>query len=105
MAQVIWTEPALENLEEIAEYIALSNPGAAASLVQSVFEAVERLERFPDSGRIPQEVGEFDYRELIVNPCRVFYKAHEQAVYIVHVLRQERDVRRYILSSKDATRS
>lgn len=29
MAQVIWTEPALDNLNDIAEYSAVSNPYAA----------------------------------------------------------------------------
>lgn len=52
MAQVIWTEPALENLNELAEYIALSNPQAARVLVKNIFTAVDRLEVFPLSGRI-----------------------------------------------------
>jgi toxin ParE1/3/4 len=74
MAQVIWTEPALNDLSDVAEYIALSNPIAAQQFVQTTFEKVQRLEIFPDSGRIPPELENFSYREIIVNPCRVFYK-------------------------------
>ena len=37
MAQVIWTEPALSDLDAIADYISLDNPEAAKALVQRVF--------------------------------------------------------------------
>lgn len=37
MAQVTWTEPALSDLDEIAEYIALDNPGAAHRFVKKYF--------------------------------------------------------------------
>ena len=38
MARLIWTEPALNDLETIAEYIALDKPDAAKKYVQRVFE-------------------------------------------------------------------
>ena len=56
MAQVIWTEPAIDNIDEIAEYIALSNPMAASKLVLDVLSVVGRLEDHPESGRVPEEV-------------------------------------------------
>jgi plasmid stabilization system protein ParE len=34
MAQIIWIEPALLDLNEIAEYIALGKPGTARRLVK-----------------------------------------------------------------------
>jgi len=37
MAQVIWTEPALQDLNEIGEFIALDKISAANKLVQKVF--------------------------------------------------------------------
>ena len=48
MAQVIWTEPALQDLNEIAEYIALDKLSAAKKLVQNIFSSTDRLEKFPD---------------------------------------------------------
>lgn len=101
MAQIIWTEPALDDLNHIAEYIAVSHPFAARQLVEKVFNKVERLEQFPDSGRIPEEISTLNYRELVVNPCRVFYKVDKELVYILHVLRQERDLRKFLLSSEN----
>ncbi|WP_133154128.1 type II toxin-antitoxin system RelE/ParE family toxin, partial [Vibrio sp. 10N.261.49.E11] len=38
MAEVIWSEPALSDLNDIAEYIALENLVAAKQLVQNVFD-------------------------------------------------------------------
>ena len=98
MAQIIWTEPALENLNDIAEYIAISNMYAAKKLVENVFNKVQRLIQFPESGKIPKEVASLNYREVVVNPCRVFYKVEQDSVFILHVLRQERDLRKFILT-------
>jgi toxin ParE1/3/4 len=94
--ELIWTEPAVKDLDSLAEYIALSNPVAACELVQRVFNAVERLSRFPESGRFPPELEGFPYREVIVNPCRVFYRIENNKVFILHVFRQERDIRRFL---------
>ncbi|GAA0232825.1 type II toxin-antitoxin system RelE/ParE family toxin [Marinomonas primoryensis] len=101
MAQIIWTEPALNNLNDIAEYIAVSNPYAARQLVERVFSKVQRLEQFPDSGRIPEEISTLNYREVVVNPCRIFYKVDNDSIYILHLLRQERDLRKFLLSTEN----
>ena len=57
MAQVSWAEPAVSDLNEIAEYIAPENPSAARKLVQQVGAAVERLDRHLKSGKVPAEPG------------------------------------------------
>ena len=49
MARLIWTEPALQDLEEIAEYIALDDTSAAKRLVSKVFTVMEKLEKYPNS--------------------------------------------------------
>ncbi|CAH6803457.1 Type II toxin-antitoxin system RelE/ParE family toxin [Vibrio chagasii] len=100
MAEVIWSEPALSDLNEIAEYIALENLVAAKQLVQNVFDQVERLSDFPESGRLPPELEHLNYREVVVNPCRVFYKLEGDKVYILFVMRSERDLRRFLLSKQ-----
>jgi len=101
MAQIIWTEPALTDLNDIAEYIAIDKLNAATSLVQRVFSAVERLEKHPHSGRKPPELKDSRYREVIVGPCRIFYRIVEQDIYILFVMRSERRLRDYMLESRD----
>ena len=99
MAEVIWTSPALDDLNELAEYIALSNIAAAKKLTQKIFDKISRLESHPESGKRPLELSNLNYREVNVNPCRIFYKVDGDKVYILHVMRQERDLRRFILQS------
>ena len=50
MVEIIWTEPALADLDAIADYIAIENSAAASELVQRVFRHVEQLETHPKSG-------------------------------------------------------
>ena len=90
MAEVIWTEPALQALDAMAEYIALDNPAAASHLVREVFDKTERLEAFPQSGRIPPELPNSVYRELVLPPCRIFYREDESRVLVVYVMRVQR---------------
>jgi toxin ParE1/3/4 len=68
MAQVVWTEPALSDLNAIAEYIALDKPSAAANLVQKIFSSTVKLEQFPELGRKPPEFIKSRYLEIIENP-------------------------------------
>ncbi|MDP4945061.1 type II toxin-antitoxin system RelE/ParE family toxin [Alishewanella sp. SMS8] len=99
MAEVIWTEPALQELDAIAEYIALDNPAAASDLVKEVFDKTERLENFPKSGRIPPELPDSVYREVVVPPCRIFYRQDEQRVLVLYVMREERQLRAFMLGN------
>jgi toxin ParE1/3/4 len=90
MAELIWTTPALDDLEQIAEYIARDNEAAARKLVQRVFNHVEQLAAHPESGgRIP-EFKHAPYRQIIEPPCRVFYRCDGRRVFILHVMRSER---------------
>jgi plasmid stabilization system protein ParE len=100
MAEVIWTEPALQQLDAIAEYIALDNATAANRLVKRVFGKIERLEDFPQSGRTPLELLHSIYREVIVPPCRIFYREDESRVLILYVMREELQLRTYMLESR-----
>ncbi len=100
MAQVIWTEPALQELDAIAEYIALDNPVAASDLVRTIFNKTGRLADFPRSGRIPPELAHSVYREIVVPPCRIFYREDGEQVFILYLMREERQLRRLMLEGR-----
>lgn len=100
MARVIWTEPALQDLDQIADYISLDNPVAAKKLVQDAFDRVERLNQHPKLGKSVQELEESVYRELVVSPCRIFYRKENDMVYIIHVMRVEQLLRIDLLKSR-----
>jgi len=101
MAQIVWAESALLDLNDVAEYIALDKPSTARRLVQDVFARVELLEQAPKSGRVPPELKRSRYREVIVGPCRIFYRPTPKSILVLHVMRSERMLRRYILSERE----
>ena len=100
MAKIIWADPAIQDLDAIADYIALDKPKAAHQLVQQVFAAIGRLQKFPRMDSPPAELRGLPYRQLIVPPCRIFYRLEKKAVYIVHILRGEQLVRRELFPSQ-----
>jgi toxin ParE1/3/4 len=90
MARLIWTEPALQDLEQIADYIALDDPMAAKRLVRKVFNKAELLQDFPEMCPVPHDLPDSRYRHLVVSPLRIFYRVHGDSVFIVYVMRSER---------------
>lgn len=95
--RLVWAAPALDDLDEIAAWIALEDEAAARRLVQRTLATVERLRRFPASGRRVPEVPEGRFREVLVPPCRVIYRVEGGTVFIVHVFRAERLARAWRL--------
>ena len=100
MAEIIWTEPPLSDLEAIADYIALDNPEAARTLVQRVFRRVGQLARYPKSGSKSVELRGWRYRQIVEPPCRVFYRHEKKQVYILYVMRGERLLRAGVIYSR-----
>ena len=100
MARLIWTEPVLIDLEVIADYIALDKPDAAKRYIRRVLEAVDRLEQFPNSGSMPPEIPDLPYRQVVVPPCRIFYRAEKEHVFILYVMRSDRLFREEILEER-----
>ncbi|MBA3485801.1 MAG: type II toxin-antitoxin system RelE/ParE family toxin [Lysobacter sp.] len=94
MAQIVWSEPALSDLDAIADYIALESPVAASELVKRIFGHVEQLADHPESGSRPQELGRSRYRQVVEPPCRVCYRHDGHKVFILHVIRTERLLRK-----------
>ena len=101
MARLIWTEPALQDLEQIADYIALDDPSAAKRLVRKVFRKAELLQEFPEMCPVPHDLPESRYRHLVVAPLRIFYRIEKELVYIVYVMRSERLLRTADLNSHE----
>lgn len=87
---ILWSAPALDDLDEIAAWIASENPPAAAELVRRTLGVVERLAAHPASGRRVPGLESTGYREVICPPCRIIYRREKATVLIVHVVHTER---------------
>lgn len=100
MVEIVWSEPALSDLDAIADYIALENTVAAAALVKRVVAHVEHLANHPESGSRPPELKRSRYRQVVEPPCRVFYRYDGHKIFILHVMRSERLLRQGRLASR-----
>jgi toxin ParE1/3/4 len=100
MAEIVWSEPALRDLEAIAEYIALENPAAASEVIKRIFGHVEQLADHPQSGSRPPELGRSRYRQIVEPPFRIFYRHDGNKVFILHVMRSERILRKQQLAPR-----
>lgn len=84
-----WTDGAVENLRSSHEYLEAENPKAAWDTVDRIISAVERLEQFPQMGRLGRVEGS---RELVVTgtPFVVAYRVKGESVQILAVLHAAR---------------
>jgi toxin ParE1/3/4 len=84
---LIWSPSAMLDVKDIAAFIEEDSPSAAKQFVKSLFQAVERLADFPNSGRIVPEFGDPAIREVIRRPCRIVYRIDslERTVQVVRV--------------------
>lgn len=99
MAEIIWTEPAVADLEAIADYIAMQDPAAARMLVRRIYDHVGQLAEYPDSGPKPLELGPRNrYRQIVEPPCRVIHRHDGIRVQVIHVMRTERLLRPGLLA-------
>jgi len=88
--KVRWTEQAFERLAEVQEYIALDNQAAAARMIDKITERAEKLEKFPERGRMVPEIGNPDIREVFEGNYRIVYRVHKRHVQILTVFEGHR---------------
>lgn len=74
MVEVTWTLQSIEDIENIASYIAKDSEKYAQIQVQDFFEAAEMLEEYPKAGLIVPEINNKHIREIIVGFYRVIYQ-------------------------------
>lgn len=90
---VNWTEPALDALDAIDEYISRDAPIYAQHFIEQLMTAVDRLVDFPLSGRVVPEAERDDIREVIVQHYRIIYWIpSEQRIDIIGVVHGSRDL-------------
>lgn len=75
MAEVVWTERALNDLQAIYLFMARDAPEYARLVNRRLYQATTRLADFPRSGRVVSEWDSEDVRELIAQSYRIIYRA------------------------------
>lgn len=77
--KIVWSPLALDRVEEIAHFIARDNRTAATRWLVDIFDFIDRLKAFPNSGRMVPEFGLPHVREVIFRRHRVIYKRDRQS--------------------------
>ena len=83
--KIIWTELAVEKLEEIADYIALDNPSAALKWVNKMQKAVNKLKDFSEIGRKVPEIKRDNIYEIIEDNYRIIYKINSNIISVLTI--------------------
>jgi toxin ParE1/3/4 len=76
MATLIWTEPAVADLEEIGQFISKDNPLAAEKVGSRIIREAENA--FPVSAASSHSSATPELREIISQSYRVIYKFDEE---------------------------
>ncbi|HLX13047.1 MAG TPA: type II toxin-antitoxin system RelE/ParE family toxin [Bacteroidota bacterium] len=92
MAQITWSRQANTDLVQIAEYIRRDSIQYAKAVVSGIVRAVERLEQFPEMGRVVPELSDKNIREIIVPPYRIIYRLSRTQCEIIGVIHSRQDI-------------
>jgi len=85
VVEVRWTLQAAEDLHSIVEFIARDSAQYARLLVVDIFQAVDRIAEFPQSGRIVPELNDPIVREVILGNYRLVYRLKDASLELLTI--------------------
>lgn len=92
MTVVWWTPGARDDLQGVYDHTAKDSPHYAGVVIDRIVQAMERIQDYPESGRVVPEIKRPDVREVIWRSYRIVYRLtadHGQA-HVLTVFRSER---------------
>jgi len=96
MVKIVWTEPALDDIHSIMEFIAQDSVYYADATARGILDAPKRIKNYPLSGRIVPEFCDTTIREVIYTSYRIIYKTIDSRCFIVAVIHASRDIIRHL---------
>jgi addiction module RelE/StbE family toxin len=81
--KIKWTLRALNDLNNIYEFIAKDSKRYAQIQVENIQNAVSNLARFPLLGRSVPEFPHLPYREILVGDYRILYRFKEEQGQVI----------------------
>ncbi len=85
MAGVTWSPRAIQDLDEICEYISKGSPRYAMTFAQRLVKIVERLPDHPLAGSVVPEYASSDLRERFLHSYRIVYRLHGDRIELVTI--------------------
>jgi addiction module RelE/StbE family toxin len=87
---VVWSPEALNDVDDIASYIARDSVFYAAAVVRKILDTSRELKDFPQIGRIVPEISDDAIRERFVYSYRLIYQIHDEEILIVAIVHGKR---------------
>ena len=92
---IIWADPAWDDVENAADYIARDSKFYGAAFVEEIKEAAASLADFAERGQIVPEFGDQSIRELLVRSYRLVFQVSEKQVVILALVHGVQRLRRF----------
>jgi len=92
MAKIKWTVNAINDVEQIGKFIERDSLHYARLTVSKLYEAVDRLIKFPESGRKVPEVDDAALREVTIDGYRIIYRLTKSTIYVLTVVHGRQDL-------------
>jgi plasmid stabilization system protein ParE len=88
--RIEWSPRAIEDLDAIAQYIALDSTVYSSAVVKTILQTTRDFSRFPFSGRIVPEFGDESIREWFAYSYRIIYQIDESSITIAAIIHGKR---------------
>lgn len=76
---IVITESAYADLEDIENYISQDSPAIARKFISKIFDKIDQLYSYPESGKAVPEIMDITMRELLLNKYRIIYQLAENS--------------------------
>jgi len=95
--EIVWTERALNSLEEVHAYLAQFNPAPADRIIREILDRVQLLATVPLMGAMYPRGSQGPFRVVVSGKCRIFYRIINESrrvdvLLVWHGYRQEPDL-------------
>ena len=90
--KLIWSQLAIDDLDEIANFIAKDSEDYAKIFVRKIVDQVEHIPDFPQLGRMVPEIQDEQVRERMYQNYRLIYRIKNESIEIVRIFHHGRQL-------------
>jgi toxin ParE1/3/4 len=83
---IVITETAFADLEDIENYISQDSPAIARRFITRIFDKIDQLSEYPQSGKPVPEFNDNTIRELLLNKYRIIYQFNNGQINILRII-------------------
>jgi toxin ParE1/3/4 len=99
--RIVWAPAAKSDLREIWHYfVSVASRDVADRLLRDIHQASERVQQRPLAWRARDEIMP-GLRSILVHPYAIFYRVRNDAIEIVRVLHQRRNITALLSKPED----